>query len=224
MEDIRKVKTIISRINRKCDKESISLSDALNKLGITPLNYLEIIGLNINIVNDNILKEIERLFSLSDTRIIINPSMESLEHDEIEIYSKEIPAVVHFLKNKISLDNYEESEDAENIYEKRMTNTCKGKEEISYELNITINKDAKNTRLISEKYPLEHMWIKVIYKNESLERSYEFTINHDMLKSDLNYILRLLSNFKFIETFAILNRYPTGIKIIGENNQTCIKQ
>ena len=68
------------------------------------------------------------------------------------------------------------------------------------------------------------MWIKVIYKNESLERSYEFTINHDMLKSDLNYILRLLSNFKFIETFAILNRYPTGIKIIGENNQTCIKQ
>lgn len=224
MEDIRKVKTIISRINRKCDKESISLSDALNKLGITPINYLEIIGLNINIVNDNILKEIERLFSLSDTRIIINPSMESLEHDEIEIYSKEIPAVVHFLKNKISLDNYEESEDAENIYEKQVTNTCKGKEEIFYELNITINKDAKNTRLISEKYPLEHMWIKVIYKNESLERSYEFTINHDMLKSDLNYILRLLSNFKFIEAFAILNRYPAGIKIIGENNQTCIKQ
>ena len=88
MEDIRKVKTIISRINRKCDKESISLSDALNKLGITPINYLEIIGLNNNIVNDNILKEIERLFSLSDTRIIINPSMESLEHDEVEIYSK----------------------------------------------------------------------------------------------------------------------------------------
>lgn len=224
MEDIRKVKTIISRINRKSDKESISLSDTLNKLGITPINYLEIIGLNINIVNDNILKKIERLFSLSDTRIIINPSMESLEHDEIEIYSKEIPAVVHFLKNKISLDNYEESEDAEKIYEKQMTNTCKGKEEISYELNITINKDAKNTRLISEKYPLEHMWIKVVYKNESLERSYEFTINHDMLKSDLNYILRLLSNFKFIEAFAILNRYPTGIKIIGENNQTCIKQ
>ena len=139
MEDIRKVKTIISRINRKCDKESISLSDALNKLGITPINYLEIIGLNNNIVNDNILKEIERLFSLSDTRIIINPSMESLEHDEVEIYSKETPIVVHFLKNKISLDNYEVFEDEENIYEKRMTNICKDKEEISYELNITIN-------------------------------------------------------------------------------------
>ena len=224
MEDIRKVKTIISRINRKCDKESISLSVALNKLGITPINYLEILGLNTSIINDKILKEIEKLFSLIDTRIIINPSMESLEHDEVEIYSKETPIVVHFLKNKISLDNYEVFEDEENIYEKRMTNICKDKEEISYELNITINKDAKNTRLISEKYPLEHMWIKVIYKNESLERSYEFTINHDMLKSDLNYIIRLLSNFNYIETFAILDRYPTSMKIIGENNQTCIKQ
>lgn len=154
MEDIRKIKTIISRINRKCDKESISLSVALNKLGITPINYLEIIGLNNNIVNDNILKEIERLFSLSDTRIIINPSMESLEHDEVEIYSKETPIVVHFLKNKISLDNYEVFEDEENIYEKRMTNICKDKEEISYELNITINKDDKKTRLISENIPL----------------------------------------------------------------------
>lgn len=224
MEDIRKVKTIISRINRKCDKESISLSDALNKLGITPINYLEIIGLNNNIVNDNILKEIERLFSLSDTRIIINPSMESLEHDEVEIYSKETPIVVHFLKNKISLDNYEVFEDEENIYEKRMTNICKDKEEISYELNITINKDDKKTRLISEKYPLKHMWIKVTYKSKNINRIYEFTINHDMLKSDLNYIIRLLSNFNYIETFAILNRYPTSMKIIGENNQTCIKQ
>ena len=118
MEDIIKIKTIISRINRKCDKESISLSVALNKLGITFLNYLEILGLNTSIINDNILKEIEKLFFLIDTRIIINPSMESLEHDEVEIYSKETPIVVHFLKNKISLDNYEVFEDEETFMKK----------------------------------------------------------------------------------------------------------
>lgn len=219
MEDIRKVKTIISRINRKCDKESISLSDALNKLGITILNYLEIIGLDTSIITNDLLKEIQYLFSLNDTRIIISPSMESLEHDEIEIYSKEAPIVIHFLKNRISLNNYEISEDEENVYESSCTRIYQDKERIMYELNVTINKGDRKKSFISEKYSLKHLWIKVTYNDEKIDRSYEFTINHDMLKSDFNYIIRLLSNFKYLEAFAILNRYPATIKIIGEDNK-----
>ena len=219
MEDIRKVKTIISRINRKCDKESISLSDALNKLGITILNYLEIIGLDINIINNNLLKEIEKLFSAEDTRIIINPNMESLDHDEIEIYSKSNPITVHFLKTKITLNSYTKKEDEISIYEEEYTNICRENEEISYELNTTIDKNDLKERIISEKYQLRHMNIKVSYKNKTIDKSYEFTINHDLLKSDLNYIIMLLHNFDFLGAYAILNRYPASIKIIGEYNK-----
>lgn len=219
MEEVRKIKTIISRINRKCDKESISLSDALNNLGITILNYLEIIGLDVNLLSDDILKEIEDLFMLPDTRIVVSPNMEDLENDEIEIVSKSSKTTVHFKTNKISVNSFARKEDEEFIYEEENTSILKNKEKIKYTLQVTINKNDLKTRIISEKYPLSHMNIKVTYMKENISKNFEFTINHDMLKSDLNYIIRLLSNFKFVEAFAILNRYPASIKIIGKNNE-----
>lgn len=224
MEDIKKVKTLITRINRKCDKEGISLSSALTSLGITPLNYLEIIGLNSSLLNDYFKKEIDALFSLEDTRIVINPSMESLDNDEIEIYSKKSSKVIHFLKNKISLDDYFTSSDVDYIYENIFTHICKEGEEISFKLDVTTNKEDLKTRIISEKYYLEHMYIKVDYKRGEYNKFYEFTINKDMLKSDLNFIIRVLSNFGFLEGFSILSRYPSSIKIIGSSSDICIKQ
>lgn len=224
MEDIKKVKTLITRINRKCDKEGISLSNALASLGINSVNYLEIIGLNSSLINDYFKKEIDALFSLEDTRIVISPSMNSLDNDEIEIYSKKSFKVVHFLKNKITLDDYVTSSNEESTYENIFTYIRKEDEEISYKLDVTTNKDDLKTRIISEKYPLEHMYIKVDYKDKTLSKSYEFTINKDMLKSDLNFIIRVLSNFGFLDAYFILSRYPSSIKIVGESADFCIKQ
>lgn len=224
MENIKKIKTLITRINRKCDKESISLSSALASLGITSLNYLEIIGLNPSLINASFKEEINALFSLEDTRIVMPSNMESLDNDEIEVYSKTSSKVVHFLKNKITLDEYTTYSDEDYIYENIFTHICKEKEEISYKIDITINKEDLKTRIISEKYYLEHMYIKVNYKKDECTKFYEFTINHDMLKSDLNFIIRVLSNFGFLECFSILSRYPSGIKIVGASSDICIKQ
>ena len=224
MEDIKKVKTLITRINRKCDKEGISLSSALISLGINSVNYLEIIGLNSSLINDYFKKEIDALFSLEDTRIVTSPSMNSIDNDEIEIYSKKSSKVVHFLKNKITLDEYFTSSDEERIYENIFTHICKEGEEISFKLDVITNKDDLKTRIISEKYYLEHMYIKVDYKKDGYNKFYEFTINKDMLKSDLNFIIRVLSNFGFLEGYSILSRYPSSIKIVGDSADFCIKQ
>ena len=53
MEDIKKIKTIISKINRKCDKENISLYDVLNKLNISIQKFLEAIGFKFEF-NENL--------------------------------------------------------------------------------------------------------------------------------------------------------------------------
>ncbi len=217
MEDIKKVKTLISRINRKCDKEGISLFDALKTLDLDNLNYLKIIGLNISLINDTIKGAIDNLFLLKDTRLIMSLDMESLKQDEIEIYSKNSNQVVHFLQDKITLDEYTSLEDEEYIYEETFTCISRLNEEISYKLYTTTSKDDLKKRIISEKYPLKHMRIIVSYKNDTIDKVYEFTINQDMLKSDLNFIIRVLHNFGFLESFSILNKYPSSIKIVGES-------
>ena len=223
MEDIIKVKSIINKINRKCSRDDICLSDALKRLEITTLNYLEIIGLDLRLLTSDITKEIEDLFLLKDTRIIVSPNMESLETDEIEIYSKVSPTVVHFSKDKITVDHYIKTEDENNVYEDEYTIISKNDEQIIYNLTKITNKEDLKRRILSQKYSIKHMNVKVKYQNDTMEKSYEFTINHDMLKNDLNHIERLLNNFKFLEAYMILNRYPASIKIIGDNKQNCIK-
>lgn len=223
MEDIRKIRTIITRINMKCDKESISLSDALNKLGITILNYLEIIGMDVKILNENTLKEIENLFSLKDTKVIASPNMKDIDTDEIEIFSKSYPCSIHYQKNKITLNGYNKKENEENIYEDSIVTISKKDEEISFNLSTITDKSVLKNRILTEKYLLKHMRLIVTYKQNKQKSSYEFIINNDMLKSDLNYLLRLLMNFKFVESYAILKKYPASIKIISDNEETCIK-
>ena len=49
MENNRKIKTIITRINHICDNENKSLSKSLEKYNLTPEKYLKLIGLTIDI-------------------------------------------------------------------------------------------------------------------------------------------------------------------------------
>ena len=95
MEDIKKIKTIISKINRKCDKEHISLYDVLNKLNISIFKFLEAIGFKFEF-NENLNNSLLELFSAVDTRINFNPAMENLDSDEIEIYSSNLNMIFHF--------------------------------------------------------------------------------------------------------------------------------
>lgn len=46
MKEVSKIKSIITRINKKCDKENTSLSDVLKKMNISNNRFLELLGLN----------------------------------------------------------------------------------------------------------------------------------------------------------------------------------
>ena len=223
MEDIKKAKNLINRINRKCDKENICLFDALEKMKFTSNKYLEIIGLNPKVMNNFMMDEVNSLFQLSDTRVLIPSSIESLENVEIEIYSISSSKIVHFLKNKIKFDKWEYSKDNSYVYEDGYTYIVCPDKEISYNI-ITMTKiEEYKSRLITEKYPIKYMYIKVNCCFNNIEKSYEVTINDDMLKSDLNKVIRLLNRFGFVEAFIILNNYPSGIKVIGKTNEVCLK-
>ena len=86
---------------------------------------------------------------------------------------------------------------------------------VSYKLETTIELKKTKTRIITRKYPLKHMKIKVTYNNGS----YEFIINEDMLQNDLDYILKLLNSGNYAGAYVILNKYPCCIKIIDDDKK-----
>ena len=105
MENNRKIKTIITRINHICDIENKSISKSLEKYNLTPEKYLKLIGLTIDIDEDS-KTFINKLMSDLTTRLYFNPNMESLENDSIEISSKTNNQSIIFTNNESSKTLY----------------------------------------------------------------------------------------------------------------------
>mgnify|MGYP000628840692 CR=1 FL=1 len=223
MENNRKIKTIITRINHICDIENKSLSKSLEKYNLTPEKYLKLIGLTIDIDKDS-KTIINKLMSDLTARIYFNPNMESLENDSIEISSKTNNQSIIFTNNELKnmggamqpiyvpeSGYYGNNEEISVKIISKDTNT-------SYTLNKVIEKKELETRIISKKYYIKHMHIKVAFKINGYSNAFEFTINNDMLASDLDYALRLLNNQKIKEAYIIFKKYPSDIKIIDESH------
>lgn len=217
MENNRKIKTIITRINHICDIENISLSKSLEKYNLTPEKYLKLIGLTIDIDKDS-KTFINKLMSDLTTRLYFNPNMESLENDSIEISSKTKNQSIIFTNNELRIYEEKVSEDNTLYYEETNVKIISKDTNTSYTLNKVIEKKELETRIISKKYYIKHMHIKVAFKINGYSNDFEFTINNDMLASDLDYALRLLNNQKIKEAYIIFKKYPSDIKIIDESH------
>lgn len=217
MENNRKIKTIITRINHICDIENKSLSKSLEKYNLTPEKYLKLIGLTIDIDKDS-KKFINKLMSDLTTRLYFNPNMESLENDSIEISSKTNNQSIIFTNNELRIYEEKVSEDDTLYYEEISVKIISKDTNTSYTLNKVIEKKELETRIISKKYYIKHMHIKVAFKINGYSNAFEFTINNDMLASDLDYALRLLNNQKIKEAYIIFKKYPSDIKIIDESH------
>lgn len=211
MEEISKIKSIITKINNKCDKEKTSLSHILNNLNISTIDFLNIIGLK-QTINKELLPYLENLFNSADTRISFNASMKTIE--EIEIYSSNLNITFHFFKNQYYLNIINRKKD--NLYEYININSLIEKNNIfiNYELDLRIELKKKQSKVMTRKFPIKHMNIKVKYINEEKEGTYSFTINDDMMFNDLEYVLKLLNTANFIKAYIILNKYPCQIKIV----------
>ena len=217
MENNRKIKTIITRINHICDNENQSLSKSLEKYNLTPEKYLKLIGLTIDIDEDS-KTIINKLMSDLTTRLYFNPNMESLENDSIEISSKTNNQSIIFTNNELRIYEEKVSEDDTLYYEEISVKIISKDTNTSYTLNKVIEKKELETRIISKKYYIKHMHIKVAFKINGFSNAFEFTINNDMLASDLDYALRLLNNQKIKEAYIIFKKYPSDIKIIDESH------
>ena len=217
MENNRKIKTIITRINHICDNENQSLSKSLEKYNLTPEKYLKLIGLTIDIDEES-KTFINKLMSDLTTRLYFNPNMESLENDSIEISSKTNNQSIIFTNNELRIYEEKVSEDDTLYYEEISVKIISKDTNTSYTLNKVIEKKELETRIISKKYYIKHMHINVAFKINGFSNAFEFTINNDMLASDLDYALRLLNNQKIKEAYIIFKKYPSDIKIIDESH------
>lgn len=217
MENNRKIKTIITRINHICDTENKSLAKSLEKYNLTPEKYLKLIGLTIDIDEESKIF-INKLMSDLTTRLYFNPNMESLENDSIEISSKTNNQSIIFTNNELRIYEEKINEDDTLYYEDTSVKIISKDTNINYTLNKVIEKKELETRIISKKYYIKHMHIKVAFNINGCSNDFEFTINNDMLASDLDYAIRLLNNQKIKEAYIIFKKYPSDIKIIDESH------
>lgn len=213
MKELSKIKSIMTRINRKCDKENTSLSNVLKNMNISNTKFLEILGLNPHFLDANLENLIRNLFDTIDTRIDFDPNMD-LVNCEIGFYSKNLNTDLHFSQKKLSIINDKSHEDADFVYKDEVGDLVFTNHTIHYELKITVDKGLEKPGFINRKSAIKHMNLKVSYKTNEKTGSYEFTINNDMLLNDLDYIMKCLISGNFVKTYLILDKYPCTFKII----------
>lgn len=220
MEDIRKIKIILNRLNKACSEEKKSISSMLEKWQVGELDFLKMIGINEELLDDNIIALINSLLSELDTKIYFSKDMHDNEHDEIEIYSSSRKTSISFLKNEIKVLESMTKEDELFVNSFSLFIGCRKKDEdvekIEFALQKVTDKSDRKTSVISQKYPVKHMTLGATYENGTFDDSFEITINDDMILSDLNYIEQLLYQYRYGQAKDILLRYPATIKIISD--------
>lgn len=213
MKELSKIKSIMTRINRKCDKENTSLSNVLKNMNISNTKFLEILGLNPHFLDANLENLIRNLFDTIDTRIDFDPNMDLVNCD-IGFYSKNLNTDLHFSQKRLSIINVKSHEDDDFVYKDEVGDLVFTNQTIHYELKVTVDKGIEKPGFINRKSAIKHMNLKVSYKTNEKTGSYEFTINNDMLLNDLDYIMKCLISGNFVKTYLILDKYPCTFKII----------
>lgn len=213
MKELSKIKSIMTRINRKCDKENTSLSNVLKNMNISNTKFLEILGLNPHFLDANLENLIRNLFDTIDTRIDFDPNMDLVNCD-IGFYSKNLNTDLHFSQKRLSIINVKSHEDDDFVYKDEVGDLVFTNQTIHYELKVTVDKGIEKPGFINRKSAIKHMNLKVSYKTNEKTGSYEFTINNDILLNDLDYIMKCLISGNFVKTYLILDKYPCTFKII----------
>lgn len=213
MKELSKIKSIMTRINRKCDKENTSLSNVLKNMNISNTKFLEILGLNPHFLDANLENLIRNLFDTIDTRIDFDPNMDLVNCD-IGFYSKNLNTDLHFSQKRLSIINVKSYEDDDFVYKDEVGDLVFTNHTIHYGLKVTVDKGIEKPGFINRKSAIKHMNLKVSYKTNEKTGSYEFTINNDMLLNDLDYIMKCLISGNFVKTYLILDKYPCTFKII----------
>lgn len=226
MKSINSIKTTITRLNNGCDYSHMSILSYLQKLGCSIPDFCYMIGLDTTLLNDIAYNELLFLLEKPDTRIFYSPGMTSLASDEVSIYSKALKTNIAYLEDKLKIIWDETAIDAKLCYYNSeflgIKKSSGNLDTIHFTCKSVFDKDLADQKVLSQKFPLEHMNLQIRSTNEKTdgtiisEDSLEVTINHTMLNSDLQNIFRILYHFNFSLATSILKLYPASVKIISD--------
>ncbi len=218
MESIRKIKSLIALINKKCDDESLSIAQVLEKMNLSVFSFFSMLLDDNRLLEEEVISYLNGIINVIDARFEFSSGMD-LEHDELEIYSKMEHISIGILKNEIRINASKSwSDDAFTYFEEEAFSIRFKKylERIHYGITTTTNNDELTKRSVTHKYPLKHMKLGVTYSIEEQQDSFEVTINDDFLQSDLEAVKRSFNNFNYFPARILLEEYPTPMKVVSK--------
>lgn len=219
MENLRKIKMLINRLNKRCKDLNQNILAVLNYWNIDIIEFFSMIGVNLETITAEIANIINELFQNPHTTILYNPSMTDLNHEEIEFFAPDTNIYLGCLTSEIKAHIENNEEQNEFFYHDFKYYACRikegKKEKISFYLNTCSSSSDLKFKIITNKYFLKHMTIGIIYELNGEKQELQITINEDMLERDLDHILNLLYSYNFKKAKDILMKYPADLKFLS---------
>lgn len=213
MEKISIVKAQITRLNNRCDLENKSIFDVLQD---DTYYFFTKIGMNLDLLDEVSKGVLEALIRTKDTRITFNPSMESLDSDEIGIYSKSMGIDMGILSDEIKVSDSSEKNDDGFYYADMEYMSLKEKSIIHFSSNMVIEKDSPNLTInrntLIKKVVMN---IYILLNGQTYQK--KVTIFDGLTVRDLEEIQKSIYRRGVSHAFSLINASPVTFKIIDDN-------
>lgn len=221
--NIEKVKKILKHVNSQCDKFNISIWEFINSNNYEINEFLKLIGINLEELDDLDYKVLIQILKDISTRFDFNSYMIDFSRDDIHIYSKNLGISISYSLYEFNIIWNKDDKDINytyyNLEFKGHKKSFQKKSIIHFSSEVIIDNE-EVTRIITQKYRVKRVIIKIIYQEEIskklVEKKFQITINNDMMFNDLQNIYRILYAYNFDLAKAILYFYPADVKIVSD--------
>lgn len=221
--NIEKVKKILNHVNSQCDKLNISIWEFINSNNYEINEFLKLIGINLEELDDLDYKVLIQILKDISTRFDFNSYMIDFSRDDIHIYSKNLGISISYSLYEFNIIWNKDDKDINytyyNLEFKGHKKSFQKKSIIHFSSEVIIDNE-EVTKIITRKYRVKRVIIKIIYQEEIsrklVEKKFQITINNDMMFNDLQNIYRILYAYNFDLAKAILYFYPADVKIVSD--------
>lgn len=221
--NIEKVKKILKHVNSQCDKFNISIWEFINSNNYEINEFLKLIGINLEELDDLDYKVLIQILKDISTRFDFNSYMNDFSRDDIHIYSKNLGISMSYSLYEFNIIWNKDDKDINytyyNLEFKGHKKSFQKKSIIHFSSEVIIDNE-EVTKIITRKYRVKRVIIKIIYQEvisrKLVEKKFQITINNDMMFNDLQNIYRILYAYNFDLAKAILYFYPADVKIVSD--------
>ena len=202
---------------------NISIWEFINSNNYEINEFLKLIGINLEELDDLDYKVLIQILKDISTRFDFNSYMNDFSRDDIHIYSKNLGISISYSLYEFNIIWNKDDKDINytyyNLEFKGHKKSFQKKSIIHFSSEVIIDNE-EVTRIITQKYRVKRVIIKIIYQEEIsrklVEKKFQITINNDMMFNDLQNIYRILYAYNFDLAKAILYFYPADVKIVSD--------